>query len=463
MAETKPELLARHFEGASRTREAIAGWMNAGQRAGQSSAVRECVAYLRRAISLLDALPQDDPDRLRTEMQAQLAISQALMTTIGWGTRESEDACIRARDLCRALGNTMGLIQCLTGLSTVYFVRGVMDKALEAAHSVLEMALMSDDLLFQSGSRTPYGYCLYFMADFARAREQADQVLALYTLERERILVSKFQAPPTFAAASYRVMSLWFMGYASQAEEARHEAWPIVESLNIPACTAYGLGHLLLYHYARSDRAAIADVAQRLYPLCTEQGYLVWGAQARIYLGWLAALEGDAEQGIAEMNAGLETYRLTGSGLMTLQFCLMRGEVLWNAGRPVEALAALAEGIAHAAECHEHVYEPELHRLMGEIHLAQGETEAGEACLYRAIEVARAQNAKMLELRVAITLARWLVASDQGHEVRDLLAPLESWFQDGRELIPALSDARQLLDALPRAALRVRTQIEAKG
>jgi hypothetical protein len=453
MAETKPELLARHFEGAGRTQEAIAGWMNAGQRAGQSMAFRECVAHWRKVISLLDTLRDDDPDRLRTEMEAQLAISQVLMTTVGWGTREAEEACLRARDLCRALGNTAGLIQCLTGLSTVYFVRGVLDKALEASHSVLEMALMTDDVLFQAGARVPYAYTAYFMADFALARTEADQVLAVYSPENERGFVSKFQVPPTFAAANTRVMSLWFMGYAGQAEESRRRAWTIIESLNVPACTAYGFGHTLLYHYARRDRAAIADVAQRLYPLCTEEGYLVWGAQARIYLGWLRALKGDSENGIAEMNAGLESYRLTGSGLMTIQFCLMRGEALWSAGHPREATAALTEGLAHATECHEHAHEPELHRLMGEILLAQGETEAGETCLHRAIDLARAQNAKMLELRATVTLARRLVASDRVHEVRDLLTPLESWFQDGRELIPELSDAQQLLEALPRAAL----------
>ena len=53
MAETKPELLARHFEGAGRTAEAIAGWMKAGQQAQQRSALRECTAYLQKAISLL--------------------------------------------------------------------------------------------------------------------------------------------------------------------------------------------------------------------------------------------------------------------------------------------------------------------------------------------------------------------------------------------------------------------------
>lgn len=454
MAETRPELLARHFEGAGLTREAIAAWMKAGQRAGQSSAVRECVAHLRKAISLLDALPGDDADRMRTEMDAQLAISQALMTTIGWGTRESEEACIRARDLCRALGNTTGLVQCLTGLSTVYFVRGVMDKALEAARSVLEMALLTDDVVFQSGARVPYAYSAYFMADFVRAREQCELVLAAYTPERERISVARVQAPPTFAAANCRLMSLWFMGYAEQAEQARQRAWAIIELLNIPACTAYGFGHTLLYHYARRDRGAVAEVAGRLYPLSTEEGYLVWAAQARIYLGWVRALEGDSDNGLAEMKAGLESYRLTGSGLMTPQFCLMKAEVLWKAGRPHEAIVTLDEGIAHVAEFQEHVHEPELHRLKGEILLTLGETSKGEACLKRAVEVAQGQNASMLELRAALTLARWFAGRDRIEEARGLLAPMESWFQGGTELIPELGEARQLLNSIPHAAAR---------
>ncbi|HKD06493.1 MAG TPA: adenylate/guanylate cyclase domain-containing protein [Bryobacteraceae bacterium] len=454
MAETRPELLARHFEGAGRTREAIAGWMRAGQRAGQSMAFRESVAHWRRAISLLDTLPDDDPDRLRTEMEAQLAIAQVLMTTVGWGSREAGEACIRARDLCRALGNIAGLIQSLTALSTVYFVRGVLDKALEASHSVLEMALTTNDVLFQAGARVPYAYTAYFMADFALAREEADRVLAVYTPENERLITSRFQVPATFAAANARVMSLWFMGYTAEAEESRRQAWTIIESLNVPACTAYGYGHALLYHYARRDRRAIAELAQRLYPLCTEEGYLVWGAQSRIYLGWLRALEGDAEQGMAEMNAGLESYRLTGSGLMTVQFCLMRGEALWVAGRPQEATAALAEGLAHAAEYHEHAHEPELHRLMGEILLAEGETAEGEACLRRAIDLSKAQIARTPELRAALALARWLAAHDRNDEARDLLIPVESWFLAGRELIPELREARQLLDSLPYQTAR---------
>ena len=58
MAESQPELLARHFEGAGRTDEAIASWMKAGLQAQQQSALRECAAHLRQAIALLEPQPR---------------------------------------------------------------------------------------------------------------------------------------------------------------------------------------------------------------------------------------------------------------------------------------------------------------------------------------------------------------------------------------------------------------------
>ncbi len=54
LAESQPELLARHFEGAGRTDEAIASWMKAGLQAQRHSALQECVAHLRHAIALLE-------------------------------------------------------------------------------------------------------------------------------------------------------------------------------------------------------------------------------------------------------------------------------------------------------------------------------------------------------------------------------------------------------------------------
>jgi len=155
-------------------------------------------------------------------------------------------------------------------------------------------------------------------------------------------------------------------------------------------------------------------------------------------------MNGNPEVGLGKIKSGLESYRLTGSGRAIPQFCMMTAEAWLRAGRPDEALAALARGLTHAAENQEHVNEPELHRLTGEIHLMRSDTAKGEASLRRAIEIAQAQQAKMLELRAAISLAKlW---RDQGKiaEACALLQPLDDWFQEGDDL-PELCEARAIL------------------
>jgi predicted ATPase len=447
MAETKPELMARHFEGAGRTKEAITGWMKAGVQAQQRMALRECSAYLQKAISLLETLPHDDPYRLRTEMDAQLALALALTATFGWASRELEAACTHARDLCKTLGNQMGLLQVTSTLTGMYFVRGAIRQALEVANVVLEMAMASGDPVLQIMASHTISFPAYFYGDFVRTREHAETGVSLYTLERERAVVAIQNVPSSFACANVLALSLCFLGYPTQAEQAHRNAWEIIEALNIPACTAFALGCTLDFRYLRRDHVAVARLAEQTYRLSTEEGYLFWAAHARIFSGWARAMNGNVDEGIAEMRAGLESYHSTGSGFQTPRFCLMMAEAYSRADDCGQALAALSRGLAHARDHEEHVYEPDLHRLLGEIQLKQGEKAAGEASLHRAVEVAKGQQTKLLELRAVIPLAR--LYSDQGRiaEARALLQPLYDWFQADVEM-PELLETRALLQTL---------------
>ncbi len=161
-------------------------------------------------------------------------------------------------------------------------------------------------------ARQAVGYTSYFRGDFPEALRQAEMALAHYDLEQERALVEAFQLPLSFACSNFRSMSLWLMGYPERAERQRQAGREMIDGLAISAGTAYGLGNELMIHYARRDRAAIASIAERLHTLSTDDGYLLWAAQARIYRGWVQTMEGNPDDGIAEMDAGLNDYRLTG-------------------------------------------------------------------------------------------------------------------------------------------------------
>ena len=90
-----------------------------------------------------------------------------------------------------------------------------------------------------------------------------------------------------------------------------------------------------------------------------------------------------------------------------------------------------------------------MHRLKGEVLLKQDDSDAegAESCLRRAIEVARNQGAKSLELRATTSLARLLRDTGRREEAGTLLADIYNWFSEGFD-IADLKDAKILIDEL---------------
>jgi predicted ATPase len=120
-----------------------------------------------------------------------------------------------------------------------------------------------------------------------------------------------------------------------------------------------------------------------------------------------------------------------------------------RAGEIEAGLAVVAEALRRADETGDRGGEPVLWRLRGELLLARGladETEA-EACLQKALAVARRQSARLPELAAATTLARLWRQRDKRAAARDLLGPIYGWFTEGFDY-PELQAARALLDEL---------------
>ena len=73
--------------------------------------------------------------------------------------------------------------------------------------------------------------------------------------------------------------------------------------------------------------------------------------------------------------------------------------------------------------------------------------QEAESCLHQAVDVAHCQQAKSLELRAAMSLARLWQRQDKRDEARELLAPIYTWFTEGFDTAD-LQEAKALLDAL---------------
>jgi predicted ATPase len=107
----------------------------------------------------------------------------------------------------------------------------------------------------------------------------------------------------------------------------------------------------------------------------------------------------------------------------------------------VAALDRAAEIGAATGDCH---YQAELYRLRGVVLAEAGENTGAVSWFHRAIDTARSQQAKSLELRAATSLARLWAAQGKRAEARHLIAPIYGWFTEGFGTAD-LKDARALL------------------
>jgi predicted ATPase len=90
-----------------------------------------------------------------------------------------------------------------------------------------------------------------------------------------------------------------------------------------------------------------------------------------------------------------------------------------------------------------------MYRLKGELLLADSATQHAEAesCFRQALDVARHQQAKSLELRAAMSLSRLWQRQGRDAEARQLLSEIYGWFTEGFDTAD-LQEAKALLDAL---------------
>jgi predicted ATPase len=156
---------------------------------------------------------------------------------------------------------------------------------------------------------------------------------------------------------------------------------------------------------------------------------------------------GQPEQGIAQLRGGLAAWKATGSHVLGTQWLGFLAEAHLQAGEFDDALAALDQAAETAGATGERHYQAELHRLRGDVLAKAGDDAEAASWLQQAIDTARSQQAKSLELRAATSLARlW---SEQGKRApaRDLLAPVYGWFTEGFDTAD-LKEARALLDEL---------------
>jgi predicted ATPase len=444
----QPELLAHHYTEAEVLAQAIPYWQRAGQRAIERSANVEAVAHLTKGLELLATLP-DTFERVQQELVMQTTLGPALMTIKGFATPEVERVYTRARALCRQVGETPQLFPVLWGLWLFYEVGGEVQTARELAEQLLSLAQRQQDPALLLSAYRAMGQTVYWQGELVQARAYLEQGIALYDPQRHRSLVFHYSQDAGVGLRTFVAHVLWYLGYPEQAVARLQEALTLARELSHPFSLALALDHAAWLHQYRREERLAQEQAGADMALSREQGFAFFLAHGTIFRGWALAAQGQRTEGITQMHQGLDALRTRGVGVLLPRIHTLLAEAYGESGQAKEGLRLLAEALATADHQGMHLWEPELYRVKGELLLRQPVPDAPEAerCFRQALDSARRQEAKSLELRAATSLSRLWQRQGRRAEARQLLAPIYGWFTEGFETVD-LKEAKALLEEL---------------
>jgi predicted ATPase len=447
-AEAQPELLAHHYTEAGLIEQAVGYWHQAGQGAVERSANVEAIAHLNKGLEVLKILPET-PERTQQELAVLASLGPALIVTKGQASPEVEQVYARARELCMSVGETPQLSSVLLGLWVFYLVRAELQTARELSEQLLTLAQRQHDTAMHLQAHRALGAPLLCLGDLTLARGHFEQGIALYDSEAHRSLVSRYDADPGVVCLSWTAQVLWLLGYPDQASDRRCEALRLAQELSHPYSLAFALGFAAQLHQCRQEWQASQGQAEAVIALSTAHGFSSWVAVGTIVQGWALVEQGQRVEGITQIRQGLTAFQATGAKLYLPYYAALLAEAYGKAGQIEEGLAMLTEALVLVDKTEERWYTAEIHRLKGVLLLAQSpdnQTRA-EACLHQALSIARRQEAKSLELRTAMSLARLWQQQDKRQDAYDLLAPVYGWFTEGFDAAD-LKEAKALLEEL---------------
>jgi class 3 adenylate cyclase/predicted ATPase len=445
-AETQPELLAHHYTQAGRTEQAVHYWQRAGQYAGDRSAHLEAVSHLTTGIELLKTLPET-PARTQRSLTLYIALGAALQIAKGLAAPEVEQAYTQAHALCQQVGETPQLVPVLFGLWRFYNARSKLHTARELGDTLLRPAQRAHDPALAVIAHYALGATWFCLGALPAAHTHLEEGSARYTPDQRRAPVFRIGQDPGVACRVNAAQTLWLLGYPDQALAHIHEALALAHELSHPYSLAYARGWAAIGSQFRRDVAAVHEHAEAAIALATEPGFPFWAAMGTSLCGWALAMQGWGEEGMAQVRQGIAGCRATGAALFVPYFCTLLADVSDHLGHTEDGVQALAEAHTLVEQQEERWWEAEICRLRGVLLLRQPGTPQAEAetWLQRALDVARRQEAKSLELRAARSLARLWKRQGKRHEAHELLAPIYGWFTEGFDTAD-LQEAKALLE-----------------
>ena len=343
------------------------------------------------------------------------------------------------------VGATSRLFAAQWGLWGYHVLRGNCAISTPLADQLLAVAERdSDDALLVQAVHAELTDA-FARGDLDRANRANDRREALYRRDRHHATTFQYgNHDPGVCCLSFGAMFVALMGEPSRALALAEEAVALGQSLDHPISSLQAHALRVAMYQVNGDATSAIEAAEA----AMRRGFGPDGPQFWGFVhaprGWALGRLGRHDEGLDALGQALAEYERAGTHVWALYALALLAETLLTTGANDEAAPVLDQAVSLLDRLGSHFYQAEVLRLQGEARLVAGARPEAERYFTRALDAARAQRARALELRAAMSLAHAQALDGRQSEAR---GPLERAIGDfpGGDGNHYLQEARALL------------------
>ncbi len=443
----QPELVAHHYTEGGLLKPAIENWQRAGAQAIERSANLEAINQVGRALDLLESLPQT-PERDSQELDLRLALGAASIAPKGYSSEEVRIAFQKAKELCQRVGGINQSFRAVKGLWNCHLLRGELRTASDLAEQLLALAKQSREPDRLLSAQRVLALTYLGLGDYKNSLEACEAGIELYDTDRQADYLRVYGEDPGLFCYVYATFTNYFLGHQAAASRRAEEALGLVRDLPSLYARSYVFALLSSFYLWQRRLDVALELARAAIDIAKEHSIVQWQSWAEIVLGNALSAKGQREEGLSYVLNGLETIQKMRALFVSTIMAGTIAEAYRNCGESKVGLKFLGDIESTLPKTDIGQLVSEIFRLRGHLLADSGASVVQiETAFEKAIDVARSQDAKMLEFKAAVDLARLWRTQSRNLEARKLLAPLYRCFPENSDTLD-LDDARALLDEL---------------
>ena len=438
--------LAIHYALAGRPQNAIHYYDLAGKRAIRLSSYEAAIVHFKKALSLLDSQPESEK-RNQQELGLLMNISVPLMFIKGFASPNLKIVCGRIMELVNVIPLKIEMFPIMHTLTQYYGLRAEYQKTLDVLKQAAELARMSEDELFLCLSNWGYGFLFLWLGELEDSLLRLETMVNFYNPTEHSELRLKYGNDAGIASRIWSSWTIWLLGYPEKALARGQEAIDLANALDDPANQLLAQIMTAYLNLLMRNILGIDKLLQSCGALLAQHPGPIYEANLEFLMGFHLYQMGEKEVGLIRMSQGVDMYQAIGNrSMLSLYFALLAEAYIEN-GQLDQATGMVKQAEDFIENTSERFYQAEVLRLKGKLFEIAKNTREAQVCLLHALQLARKQKAKTLELRAATSLARLWQGQARTPEAYQLLDKVYSWFTEGFQTAD-LQKAHRLIESL---------------